>query len=759
MTPADPKPNDAAMLDILKSTYLYKEKFSDDLLQSLLEKSSEIHLHAKDYLFRQGDPGDEMYIVISGLLKVTITDENGADVCVADIGHGEPVGEIQFLTGGTRTAGVFAQQDTRLLAFNRESMRPVVSAHPDFFGELNLTVRDRLRDNHLKAVLPRLFGYVDTKLLDFIKSNVEWRLLKKGERLFSQGETDDSFFVLMSGRLNVAIEDQLGNMKKIGVIRSGESVGEMGMISGESRTATIFAVRDSQLVKVGKSAFETIIDRYPRVAINFMKILVERTRQSHKSAHKQSMEVNFAILPAGPDLSIDAFSQRLGKALSKFGRVLHLSSQRLDTYWGMPEMSQASIDDPKYNRLSAWLDEQEAQYTFILYETDNILTNWTRRCLHQADHILIVGKSGDNPAPGEIEDGLYAGADAMTRPQASLIMLHPDDSRLPDGTRHWLEPRQLDFHHHVRWNKDGDFERVARFITGNAVGLVLGGGGARGFAHLGVIKALEESGIPIDMVCGTSIGSIMGAFCALGWDHDARMQKAKEYFVDINPIGDYTFPVISLVKSKIIDRCIKKGFGDVQIEDLWLNYFCVSANLTTSKLIVHDRGPLWKASRASISLPGILVPVLNQNCLLVDGGVINNLPADIMRERFGGFIMLVNVSPEQDVRMPSMYDIIPSAWAYIWSRLNPFKDKIVIPTILDIMMRTILLSSINQANRVKDDADHYFDPPIDQFGLLDFKSLNEISTAGYEYAKQEIEEWKQLSEELWEFKLGQCLLE
>ena len=145
--------------------------------------------------------------------------------------------------------------------------------------------------------------------------------------------------------------------------------------------------------------------------------------------------------------------------------------------------------------------------------------------------------------------------------------------------------------------------------------------------------------------------------------------------------------------------------------------------------------------------------------LLVDGGVINNLPADIMKEKFGGFIMVVNVSPEEDVRMPSFYNILPSAWAYIWSRLNPFKKKIVVPTILDIMMRTILLSSINQSNRVREEADHYFYPPIDQFGLLDFKSLYDISTAGYEYAMQELEDWKLLSEEVWEFKLSQSLFE
>jgi len=747
------------LLDTLKSTYLFKEKFNDDLLQALLDKSVAVRISADDYLFRQGDAGDEMFIVISGLLDVTIRTENGPEVSVAKVGAGEPVGEIQFLTGGKRTASILAKEDSRLLSFNKKSFDPVIAAYPQFFEELNLIILKRLREDQLLAILPGLFGRLDAEMLDFVKKQAEWILLKKGERLFYQGERDDSFFALISGRLSVSVEDQLGNAQKVGVIRPGESVGEMGMITGESRTANVFAIRDSQLVKIGKPAFEKIIDKYPRVSMDFMRILVERLKKIHTSDNKQSTEINFVVLPVSRDVALTEFAQRLDKALSKFGRVLHLSAERLDSHWAMPEMSQTSIEDPKYSRLSAWLDQQEAKYNFILYETDNIFSNWTKRCLQQADHILIVGNAGADPKLKELEEGLYADTDDITRPQISLILCHPDDSKLPRGTIGWLAPRQIDFHHHVCWDKHRDFERVARFITGNPVGLVLGGGGARGFAHLGVMRALEEFGIPIDMICGTSIGSIMGGFCALGWDNDARMQKTREYFVDINPIGDYTFPVIALVKSRILDRYLKKGFDDIQIEDLWINYFCVSSNLTTSELIVHGRGPLWEASRASISLPGILVPVLNKGSLLVDGGVINNLPADIMKKRFGGFNMVVNVSPEEDLRMPTAYNIIPSPWSYMWSRLNPFKEQINVPTILDIMMRTILLSSINQSNRVKEEADHYFDPPIDQFGLLDFKSLTDIANAGYKYAMRELEDWKLLSEELWEFKLGQSLMD
>ncbi|MBI9075134.1 MAG: patatin-like phospholipase family protein [Desulfatibacillum sp.] len=530
------------------------------------------------------------------------------------------------------------------------------------------------------------------------------------------------------------------------------------MIAETPRNAAIYAIRDSQLVRIDKAAFEKILDQYPRISLNFMRSLVDRTKKMEDAEHKKGTQINIAVVPASPRVALRGFAARLNKALSKYGRVLHLSSDRLDRHWGMPAMSQVSAEDPKYSRLSTWLDEQETKYQYIVYETDRESSNWTSRCLQQADHILVVADAGTSSNIKEIEWELYSETDTMAKPKISLILIHPDDSKPPWGTRYWLAPRKLDMHHHVCWNKDGDFERVARFVTGNPIGLVLGGGGARGFAHLGVIKALEESGIPIDMICGASIGAIMAGFMAMGLDHATRMDLCRKGFVDINPLGDYTLPLVALVQSKILDKQIRQGFGDTDIEDLWINYFCVSSNLTTARIVIHDRGALWQAARSSISLPGILMPVLRKGCLLVDGGVINNLPADIMRERFGGFIMMVDVSPDEDLKIPKDLQKIPSTNSLLWSRINPFKKRIAIPGILDIIMRTILLSSINQSDRVRKEVNHFFYPPTEAFGLLDFKMLDPICRAGYEYARQELEDWKLLTEDMWEFKLSQSML-
>ncbi|SHL41081.1 NTE family protein [Desulfatibacillum alkenivorans DSM 16219] len=745
----------SAMLNTLRETYLFRETFSDSLLGEILENSTFMDLPKDACLFHQGDPGDAMYIVAEGELRVVVASENGGEYCAARIGPGEPVGEIQLLTGGKRTASVLAEQDAKLLCISRECMEPLSAGRSQFFDELNRIVLQRLRENQLLTILPHLFGHLDGQKLQFLKNQLEWVIVKKGERLFSQGEHSDCFYILTNGRLSVVMEDASGRKKHVNVIRPGECVGEMGMITEAPRNATIFAIRDSQLVRMNKAAFEKIIDQYPRISMHFMRGLVDRTKKLEESGHKKRTQINVAVIPASQGLSLTDFTVRLSRSFSRYGRVLHLSSQRLDRHWGMPEMSQVPAEDPKYNRLSTWLDEQEDKYQFIIYESDQASSNWSSRCLQQADHILVVGRADDNPAIKEIEWEIYADSDNLTRPKISLVLIHPDDSRLPQGTRHWLAPRQVDVHHHLCWNKDGDFDRVARFVSGNPVGLVLGGGGARGFAHLGVIRALEEFGIPIDMVCGASIGAIMGAFLAMGLDHQTRMKECRKGFVDINPLGDYTLPLVALVKSRILDRQLKLQYGDARIEDLWLNFFCVSSNLTNAKMVVHKSGPLWKAVRASISLPGILMPVFHRGGLLVDGGVINNLPADVMKNRYGGFIMLVDVSPDEDLQMPEGLDGIPSTRSLLWSRINPRKKKIQVPGILDIMMRTILLSSIHQSGKIKKEVDHFFYPPTEGFGLLDFKLLDKIFQAGYEYAVQELQGWKMLTEDLWDFKLSQ----
>ena len=287
-----------------------------------------------------------------------------------------------------------------------------------------------------------------------------------------------------------------------------------------------------------------------------------------------------------------------------------------------------------------------------------------------------------------------------------------------------------------------DFGRVARLMAGKSVGLALGGGGARGYAHIGVIQAMREMGVPIDMVGGTSMGGIISGQCALDLDIPAMKQLNHE-IIATNPFGDYTVPMMAMLSSKRVDAAGVHAFKNYNIEDAWINCFCVSSNLTTAELMVHERGSLAHATRASGSLPGVLIPVVMGEHLLVDGGVINNLPADIMRSKSAGKVVAVNVSPSEELKVPRNM-ALPSSWDIFWSKYLAGRQHISHPKMMDILMRTTMLASTAKTKSTIREADLYLRPPVTQFGMLEFKSFENIVNAGYHYTLEQLKDfnWK-----------------
>jgi NTE family protein/lysophospholipid hydrolase len=197
---------------------------------------------------------------------------------------------------------------------------------------------------------------------------------------------------------------------------------------------------------------------------------------------------------------------------------------------------------------------------------------------------------------------------------------------------------------------------------------------------------------------------------------------------------------MSLITGRKFERLAQQLFGETLIEDLWVNYFCVSANITTTETVVHKSGPIWQALRATASLPGIAVPFIQGRNLLVDGGVLNNLPVDVMFEMCNGFVIAVNVSPERDLTVD--FSQFPSPWKVLWDRLVAASRARNVPNILDMLLRTTMVGSIHQTNAVKQAADLYLQPPLNQFKLFDFRAIDAIAQAGYTYAKSQLAGWQ-----------------
>jgi len=210
----------------------------------------------------------------------------------------------------------------------------------------------------------------------------------------------------------------------------------------------------------------------------------------------------------------------------------------------------------------------------------------------------------------------------------------------------------------------------------------------------------------------------------------------KKLFIEINPFREYTLPIISLMKGRKLERMGRVAYGDSHIEDLWLNFFCVSSNLSRSEIRVHDRGFVREAVRTSSSIPGIIAPVIHNGEVYVDGGVINNLPGDILR-RHCGCVIVVEVSPKVDMKVKT--DEVPSPWKILLNQLIPFKKSEKFPNILDIMFSTVLTGSFMAAKSVKAEADLSLTPPLKDIGFLDYKKMKQTAEIGYKYTKEVLE--------------------
>ncbi len=691
-------------------------------------------------LFQQGDPGDAMYVVMKGRLQATVTQDCGSRIPVWDIGPGDPVGEMEILLGGNRGTSVHSVDDSELAKVDKADFEAAAEDSSEAVHQMVQDVRQKLQRIQLLAILSGLLGPLDEATLQDIEQQTEWIHLHRDEVLFRQGDSGDSLYIVVSGRLRVVFENDDGSEKVLGELSRGESVGEMALITGEPRSASIYTIRDTQLLKLTKAAFDEIIKRYPQIMKAIAEILVRRLRKKDVPLHTISTVTTIAVLPAGGDVPLVDFVERLTAKLTTFGPVLHLSSSRLNGLLGKAGTAQISEHGVHSTRLATWLDEQETKHRFVVYETDKDASPWTKLCIRQADQVLLVAQASADPAPGRIESELLGPIKPITSGRRVLILLHPDANRLPSGTSRWLAARQVHEHYHLRWDTEADFGRLARFLSGRAVGLALGGGGAHCLAQIGVIRALREAGIPIDIVGGTSMGAVIAVLCAMGHDCQTMTRLNRKGWIESKPfsITEYALPLIALFRSRKFDEIAKIPSSDADMADLWLNCFCVSSNLTTSEMVVHRQGPVWKALRASASLPGIAVPVLDDGNLLVDGGVINNLPGDVVRDMGAGFVIVVNVSSEQ--RLSIEHDEIPSTSDVFWSRVLPFRERINVPGILDVLMASTMLSTQARADAVIKDADICFGPPVSKYGLLEFDAIDELVEVGYRHAKRKIQE-------------------
>lgn len=571
------------------------------------------------------------------------------------------------------------------------------------------------------ATVP-LFQDLDEATLDEMAGHLEWILIPGGQALCRQGEDSDGLYLVVSGRLSIVRELPGSEQVVLSHVGRGDSLGEVAALTGNPRSATVRALRDSVLARLTRTGLDRLLESHPKLILAFTRRLATWIGpEAPPERGRGCVTVTLVATTATREgVHLSEVAARLAAALARIGPVLRLSPQGIDRTLASDE-----------GRLGAWIDEQESRHSFLLYEAEPGLTSWTRRCLRQADRILVVADSDDEPSLGELASVLERGEG---RPREELVLLHLRKKERPRGTARWLGLHSFLRHHHIRMEVPGDFDRLARFVNGTPVGLVLGGGGARGFAHIGVFRALEEAGIPIDRVGGTSMGAVMAGLHARGFDWKDMVRLNRWGWVRYKPHKLYTLPVISLLSSRKAERMLDMMFGDDQIEDLWLPFFCVSTNLTQAEVVVHRFGEMERLVGASMRLPGVVPPMVEKGDLLVDGGVLNNLPIDVMRRQGRGPIIAVDVSAKIDVRADPSYQVAPSPWQLLLGQWR--KTAKPFPNILQLLHRSAVMASDIYARQSKNEVELYIDLPMDDFDLFNVEPLNEIVEVGYRTTRE-----------------------
>ncbi|HEX9941366.1 MAG TPA: cyclic nucleotide-binding and patatin-like phospholipase domain-containing protein [Thermoanaerobaculia bacterium] len=587
----------------------------------------------------------------------------------------------------------------------------------------------------------RLFGGLDEAALDEVLSHLEWLLVPGGQTVCRQGEQGDCLYLVFSGRLAVVRESESGEDVLLGEVGRGDSVGEIAVLTGNRRSATVRALRDVVLARLPQAAADTLLLKHPGAIRAITRILAGRLAPSERPERSRSC-LALAVVPVGGPAT--EFVDRLAESLSALGATLRVSAQGIDGSFGTGT-SCCPDGSIEHGRLTAWLNEQEGRHGFLVYEADAASSAWTRRCLRQSDRILVVAPAEAEPSLGPLGPELARLEEDQGKQLEELVLLHREPGRRPRDAARWLELWPFLRHHHLRLFDPAGFGRLARFLDGSAVGLVLGGGGARGFAHIGVIRALEEAGIPIDRVGGASMGAMIAAQYARGNGWEAILDLNRRGWVRMQPHKVYTLPVISILSKVKADRMLEMMYGDDRIEDLWLDYFCVSTNLTRTEVVVHRRGSLRRAISASITIPGVTPPMLGPNGdLLVDGGVLNNLPVDIMRRLGEGPIIASDVSAAVDLRAHPSYTDPPSPWQFLSGRFRRSAEPRPFPNILRLIHRAALLASDVYAKQAKREVELYLDLPMDGFDMFAMEALDEIVEFGYRFTREALEKasWK-----------------
>lgn len=699
---------------------------------------------AGQILFARGDASDSVYFVVEGSFTVGHSTDEG-ELVVGSVGPGQVVGEITAVIGGRRTATVRTGSAPALVReLSAEEYADFLIDEPAEAQRISGQARDRLDHLRVARVLTDLIGPGHREVVDDVNSLLEWKRIEAGNRLFAQGDQADAAYIVVTGRLQLTATDAAGATTLDVSIGRGDIVGELGIIEQAPRSATATATRDTTLAQLSEAAFESLTAKHPKLMLQvFRKILTRVMRPSHRPPHAGLIAV--AVLSPAAEPGLVA---KLATEIKRHGPALYLDREQVGRFFhrrgianahepntcGASDngVTNASARTAEHARLDEFLSEADVAHRWVVLETDPTLTTWTSRALRSADRVLLV----TSPFPDDRERQLVREftevVDGVADRELWIVQANGASINRPIVNRSIIKiarpQRILQLHRGIA----SSAARIARLASGTATGVAMSGGGGRAFAQIGAARALTEAGYTIDVLTGTSMGSVVAGSLAYVEDPNALAEYLETGFRGAN-IVDYTLPVVSLASGKGLTAAIEHTCGPVRIEELTLPFSCLSTNLTTASLVEHRTGRVADALRASVSLPGVFPPVVVNGDLLVDGGVMENLPVGpLVRDPAVSTVIAIDVAPPTGPSSLVEYGGGVSGPRALRNQMS--RHRTSYPGLANTVMASMLLSSARARNQAieNEQIDLYLSLNLKGVKLLDFEAISAVAERGYQ---------------------------
>ena len=554
----------------------------------------------------------------------------------------------------------------------------------------------KIPDNIAESALARLF--TDSRLAN----EITWFSLPGGALLCEAGDPADQLFFVRAGRLAAIRHEEGHEPRFLGVIRPGEPAGEMAMIAGSQHSASVVALRDSEILAMPRSVFFAAAEQNPAVMIELARLMIRRARQTSSGASTSDPSV-FGFVGLDRMIKIRSLVEQIAGAVEAMGYSI------------------TTIGEEAQHAPTEWFSNVESAHDFVLYSAEADQIAWKQIVGRQVDRLFRIAR-GDKAPPAMLD---YFASPALEKQfLLDLILIQPPGVTTPSGSEDWMNAVRPARLFHLRAGAGADIDRIARLLAGRSVGLVLSGGGARAYAHVGAIRELRKAGVPIDFIGGASMGAIVGAAVAMGWDDEEIDWRLRKAFVETNPLSDIALPLIAMTFGEVVAARLKEHFGEQQISDLWLPFFCISSNLTSGSFQTHRRGLLRDALRASIAIPGLLPPWVQDNNVLVDGAVMKNFPTDVMRSLHLGPVVGVDVTRGRNITADQVAR--PSS-VWRWFLSGQWRKG---PPIVSLLLRTATVSTGRDMIASREATDLLVLPKMDGVEIRDWEAYDEAVDAG-----------------------------